>query len=46
MKTAKGDHTPQDKEVFRTQIKELLDLRIIRPSNSRHRSTTFMVKKP
>ena len=34
IKIAKGDYSPQDKEEFQTQIKELLELKVIRPSNS------------
>ena len=44
IKTAKGDHTPLDVEEFGKQIKELLDLKVIRKSSSRHRSTAFLVR--
>ena len=42
--SAQIDHTPADILEFRTQIKELLDLGVIRPSNSPHRSVTLMVR--
>ena len=42
--SAQIDHTPPDIEEFRTQIKELLDLGVIRPRNSPHRSAAFMVR--
>ena len=44
IKTAKGDYTPLDVEEFGKQIKELLDLKVIRKSSSRHRSTAFLVR--
>ena len=44
IKTAKGDYSPYDKEEFQTQIFELLELKVIRPSSSRHRRIIFMVR--
>lgn len=38
----KEDYTPNDINEFAAQIRELLDLKIIRISYLRHRSTTFM----
>ena len=34
-----------DKQEFEQQIKELLNLKVIRPSNSRHKSVAFIVRK-
>ena len=34
-----------DKQEFEQQIKELLNLKVIRPSKSRHRSAAFVVRK-
>lgn len=41
---AKGGFNPQEIEEFSIQITELLKLRVIRYSNSRHKSTTYMVR--
>ena len=38
-------YTKEDREEFKTQIKELLNLKLIRTSNSPHNSPTFMVRK-
>jgi hypothetical protein len=38
-------HSPQDKEEFSKQIKELLDMRLIKESKSPHMSPAFLVNK-
>ena len=38
-------YTEEDREEFKIQIKELLDLKLIRTSNSPHNSPAFMVRK-
>ncbi len=38
-------YTPDDRNEFKVQIKELLDLKVIRPSKSPHSSPAFMVEK-
>lgn len=37
-------YTPSDREEFKRQIQELLDLKVIRPSKSPHSSPAFMVE--
>ena len=44
IKTASIEATNQDQEDFKIQIKELLELGVIRRSNSKHRSAAFMVR--
>ena len=38
-------YTEEDREEFKIQIKELLNLKLIRTSNSLHNSPAFMVRK-
>ncbi|UTQ50644.1 MAG: reverse transcriptase (domains: peptidase, RT, RNase H) [Plant associated caulimovirus 1] len=38
------NYTPWDRTEFKVQIKELLDLKVIRPSSSPHSSPAFMVE--
>ena len=44
IKTTSIEATNQDVEDFKVQIKELLDLGVIRRSTSKHRSAAFMVR--
>ena len=44
IKMDKRNYNPQDMEEFSVQIAELLKLRVIRHSNSRHRSIAFIVR--
>lgn len=44
IKTTAIEATNQDLEDFDVQIKELLNLGVIRRSTSKHRSTTFIVR--
>ena len=44
IKSAQINYKPVDIVEFRIQIKELLDLGVIQPSNSPHRSAAFMVR--
>ena len=45
IKTADMASNLVDKQEFEQQIKELLNLKVIRPSKSRHRSAAFIVRK-
>ena len=45
IKTADMASNLVDKQEFEQQIKQLLNLKVIRPSKSRHRSATFIVRK-
>ena len=45
IKTAKLEATEKDREDYNTHINDLLKLKVIRISNSPHRSAAFLVNK-
>ena len=45
IKTAKLEATEKDREDYNTHINDLLKLKVIRRSNSPHRSAAFLVNK-